>query len=232
MQQVNLPIDSVVDIYAENLTAFFKKRDCTLSSMLFKGVLKLCWEGNWQLASLLVSCFECTRCIVLRTSLSFIVNYCVCVFFARDQVDFAFDSSIRYFRRSQALELLIIFYNNNRLLNMDCDQKYVDVRIKLETVLCKNTVDVLRELCELHASENGQPALCNGTGIERKILQKFITHLFTLLRIVRAHHLEQAWDWQTVKEMLTTYRSQNNLSKDAKTAYSKLAAQVGAPDCW
>lgn len=54
MQQANLPIESVVEIYVENLTAFFKKRDCVLSFMLFKSVLQLCWEGNWQLASSLV----------------------------------------------------------------------------------------------------------------------------------------------------------------------------------
>ncbi|EZA51443.1 Myb-binding protein 1A [Ooceraea biroi] len=197
MQQVDLSIEDVVDIYAENLTAFFKKRDCVLSSMLFKGVLQLCWEGNWQLVSLLV-------------------NY-------------AFDSSIRYFRRSQALELLIIFYNNNRFLNMyaSCDKKYVDMRIKLETILCKNTIDTLRELCDQHASKDGQSTSCNGTGIERKILQKFISHLFSLLRIVHVHHLPQAWDWQVIKTVLTAYRSQNNLSKDAKSAYSKLVAQIG-----
>ncbi|KMQ94074.1 myb-binding protein 1a, partial [Lasius niger] len=35
------------------------------------------------------------------------------------KVNSAFDSNIRYFRRSQALELLVILYRNNRLLNMD-----------------------------------------------------------------------------------------------------------------
>lgn len=57
MQQANLSTEGVVGIYIENLTAFFKKRDCVLSFMLFKGVLQLCWEGNWQLASALV-CIE------------------------------------------------------------------------------------------------------------------------------------------------------------------------------
>jgi len=54
-QQANLSIENIVNIYTEHLIAFFKKRDCVLSFMLFKSVLQLCWEGNWQLASLLVS---------------------------------------------------------------------------------------------------------------------------------------------------------------------------------
>jgi len=145
-------------------------------------------------------------------------------------VDFAFDSSIRYFRRNQAFELLIIFYNNNRLLNMyaNCDEKYVDIRTKLETLFCKHTMDTLRELCDLATSKDDQSAsICNAIGIERKILQKFISLLFTLLRTVHVHHLQQAWDWQTVKTMLTAYESQTNFSKDTKNSYSKLIKRIG-----
>lgn len=141
-------------------------------------------------------------------------------------MDFAFDSSIRYFRRNQALELLLIFYNNNRLLNMDT--KYTDVRMKLETTLCKNTIDTLKEMCEPHVNDNGQSASCNVTA-QKKVLQKFISHLLTLLRVVYTRHLPQAWNWQTVKAVLTEYRSRNALSGDAKTAYKKLAAEIGAP---
>ncbi|XP_071636162.1 myb-binding protein 1A [Temnothorax longispinosus] len=194
-QQANLSTKSIVEIYGQNLTAFFKKRDCVLSSMLFKGVLQLCWEDNWQLAPLLV--------------------------------DFAFDSSIRYFRRNQALELLLIFYNNNRLLNMDT--KYADVRMKLETTLCKNTIDTLKETCDLRVNDNGQSASCNNVSARKKVLQKFIGHLLMLLRVVYGRHLPQAWDWQAVKAALIKYRSQNALSGDAKTAYKKLAAEIGVP---
>lgn len=141
-------------------------------------------------------------------------------------MDFAFDSSIRYFRRNQALELLLIFYNNNRLLNMDT--RYADVRLKLETTLCKNTIDTLKEICDLHVNDNGQSASCN-VSTQKKVLQKFIGHLLMLLRVVYARHLPQAWDWQTIKAALTNYRSRNALSGDAKTAYKKLAAVIGAP---
>lgn len=54
MQQANLSSKNVVELYSKNLTMFMKKRDCTLSLILFKSVLQLCWEDNWQLALLLV----------------------------------------------------------------------------------------------------------------------------------------------------------------------------------
>ncbi|KYN40609.1 Myb-binding protein 1A [Trachymyrmex septentrionalis] len=193
-QQANLSTESIVEIYGKNLTAFFKQRDCVLSHTLFKGVLQLCWEDNWQLALLLV--------------------------------DFAFDSSIRYFRRNQALELLLIFYNNNRLLNMNT--KYADMRMKLETTLYKNTINTFKETSNLRVSD-GQSTLCNNVSTQKNVLQKFIGHLLMLLRLVHARCLTKAWDWQTVKMALINYRSQYNLSGDTKIAYNKLAADIGVP---
>lgn len=55
IQQANISTDAISKIYAENLTAFFKRRDCVLSPLLFKSILQLQWEGNWHLASLLVN---------------------------------------------------------------------------------------------------------------------------------------------------------------------------------
>lgn len=142
-------------------------------------------------------------------------------------MDFAFDDDIRYFRRNQALELLLIFYNNDRLLKMDT--KYADVRMKLETTLYKNTIDTLKETCDVHVSDNGQSTSCNNVSAQKKVLQKFIGRLFILLRVVRVRHLPRAWDWETIKASLTKYRSQNALFGDAKTAYNKLATEIGAP---
>lgn len=53
-EQANISIDAIIKIYEENLKAFFKRRDCVLSPLLFKTILQLQWEGNWQLAPLLV----------------------------------------------------------------------------------------------------------------------------------------------------------------------------------
>lgn len=195
MQQANLSSKNVVELYSKNLTTFMKKRDCILSLILFKSVLQLCWEDNWQLALLLVNS--------------------------------AFDSNIRYFRRSQALELLIILYRNNRLLNMDT--KYADMRIKLETTLYKNTIDMCNELCNSHVSNNGQFIPYNDTSVQKKV-QKFIGLLLTLLHTVHTHYLPQAWNWQTIKTTLVTmYENQSIFSTDLKNAYKKLAKQIGIP---
>ncbi|EFN85221.1 Myb-binding protein 1A [Harpegnathos saltator] len=196
MQQTNLSMEGVINIYDENLTAFFKKRDCVLSFMLFKGVLQLCWKGNWQLASALV--------------------------------DFAFDSSIRYFRRSQALELLLIFYNNNRLHTQRMNTKCEDVRIKLETKLYNNIIYMFKEFCNLFASDNSQFLSCNVTEVQKKVQQKFIGLLLILLRVVYTSHVPQVWDWQNIKSILVIYKGQNILSKDVKSAYKKLEIKIGA----
>lgn len=107
------------------------------------------------------------------------------------------------------------------------DTKYADVRMKLETMLYKNTVDTLNETCDLHVSDNGSTS--NNVSAQKKVLQKFIGHLLMLLRVVRARHLPQVWDWQIIKVALTKYRSRNVLSGDTKTAYNKLATEIGAP---
>ncbi|XP_011495730.1 PREDICTED: DNA polymerase V [Ceratosolen solmsi marchali] len=54
-QQTNINNDSFIQIFAENLTAFFKKRDCILPPILFKSLLQLCWVGNWNLVPFLVN---------------------------------------------------------------------------------------------------------------------------------------------------------------------------------
>lgn len=56
-QQSNVPSDDFINVFGENLTAFFKKRDCILPAILFKNLLQLCWIGNWYLAPLIV-CFD------------------------------------------------------------------------------------------------------------------------------------------------------------------------------
>lgn len=54
VQHAGLPAETLVQIYGENLTAFFKKRDCVLPANLFRNALQIVWDGNWQLAPLLV----------------------------------------------------------------------------------------------------------------------------------------------------------------------------------
>lgn len=191
-QQANLPMDNLAAIYVENLTAFFKKRDCILSVFFFKNILQLCWEGNWMLVPLLV--------------------------------EFAFDNEIRSFRRSQALELLLVFYRNARILQGD---EHNEKRLKLEKKLCKKSVKLLQE--NVAQSHNREENSKDEQVIGKEIKQKFVVNLFTLLHAVRPHHLPQAWDWKLIAESMGAYRLNVYLAKNVKTCYNRLATQIGAP---
>nr|XP_033331334.1 myb-binding protein 1A [Megalopta genalis] len=192
-QQADISITSIVEIYAENLTAFFKRRDCVLSPILFKSILQLQWEGNWQLAPLLV--------------------------------DFAFDVTIRSFRRRYALDFLTVFYHNRRLVNVDTIRS--DTRIKMEKKLYKNVINTLQELSNVHGVENKQPILNNGNEIGKEVKQRYVYNLLLLLRYIYIQHVPKAWDWEDVKKALASYKTHASLGKDTKTAYNRLAAQIG-----
>ncbi|XP_003704944.2 MYB binding protein 1a [Megachile rotundata] len=194
-QQADLPTNAIVQIYGENLTAFFKRRDCILSPLLFKNIFQLYWEGNWQLAPLLV--------------------------------DFAFDSSVRSFRRCYALEFLTVFYNNSRLVHYDT--KHLDIRTKMEKKLCKNTVNTLKELCNTNKNENQLSVINSSNGIGKEVKQRYVCLLLLLLRNVHGQHLPQAWNWEDVGNVLTKFKAHVSFAKDTKAAYNKLATQIGIP---
>ncbi|KAJ8687432.1 hypothetical protein QAD02_023226 [Eretmocerus hayati] len=135
-------------------------------------------------------------------------------------VDFAFDESIRSYRRGQALELLKIFYNNVRMITLpDCKEK----KYKIESKLCELSTSVLSELSQAMNAKNGK--LPTQIGIK----QKYVCNLLSLLLTVYAHHVPEAWDWKKIGESMATYRSTVTLAKDAKKAYNKLANRIGAP---
>ncbi|XP_043504476.1 myb-binding protein 1A-like protein [Polistes fuscatus] len=192
VQYVGLPDDTFVDIYKTNLTAFFKKRDCILPGILFKSLLQQSWEGNWQLAPLLV--------------------------------EYAFDlNTIRSFRRSQALEFLTIFYKNNRLIRSESTKN--KNRIKMEKKLCENSINLLQDLC--NANECKDEQLTSDENCSIKINQKFVYLFLTLLHTIHGQHLQGIWKWETIKEKLAKYRTKAVLSKDAKSAYNRLAKLIG-----
>lgn len=109
-------------------------------------------------------------------------------------------------------------------MNIKCE----DVRIKLETKLYNNIVYTFQELHNLHANNNSQSLSCNVTSVQKKVQQKFIGVLLTLLRVVHTFHLPEAWDWQNIKTILATYTERNILLKDVKSAHKKLERQLGS----
>lgn len=108
------------------------------------------------------------------------------------------------------------------------ETKNAEVKIELETMLYKNILNMCKELCNLHVSDNEQLISYNGNSVQKKVLQKFVGLLLTLLHVVHAHHLPQVWNWQTIKTILVAmYENQNIFSADLKNAYKKLAKQIG-----
>lgn len=142
-------------------------------------------------------------------------------------MDFAFDSTVRSFRRGSALEFLTIFYNNGRLVHLDT--KHLNIRMKMERKLYENAISTLRELSNTHKVANDQASLCSGIEIGKEVRQRYICLLLTLLRSLYTHHLPQAWNWNDMGNVLKMYRAHVSLAKDTKVAYNKLAVQIGIP---
>ncbi|XP_015516258.2 myb-binding protein 1A-like protein [Neodiprion lecontei] len=129
-------------------------------------------------------------------------------------VEFAFDNEIRPFRRNQALELLDIFYHNNRLIQTD--RSHAKIRKVMETNISHKSVELLEEL--------GQN---KNTEATHRVKQKFVYLLFTLLHTIKHQHQSSFCDWEAVGTTMAIYRSKSSLAKDAKRAYNRLANQLG-----
>lgn len=141
-------------------------------------------------------------------------------------MDFAFDSSVRSFRRGYALEFLTVFYNNGRLVHLDT--KHLDIRMKMEKKLCKNAINTLKELYNTNKTENEQSIQCNGS-VGKEVKQRYVWLLLSLLRSIRTQHLSEAWNWEEIGNVLTQFKINVTLTKNAKAAYNKLATEIGIP---
>lgn len=141
-------------------------------------------------------------------------------------MDFAFDNSIRSFRRGQALEFLTIFYRNNRLVK---NNENHSVRLKMEKKLYSNSLNLLQELTSSLQHSNGDSTSKNDSPGGKEVRQKFVCLLMTLLHAVYPQHLPKAWEWKLIANAIAEYRTNVSLSKDAKSAYNKLASLIGAP---
>lgn len=131
-------------------------------------------------------------------------------------VEFAFDNATRPYRRNQALEFLQIFYHNNRLIQGDTS--HAKLRKNMEKNISNKSAELLNELAQKNSNKATQ-------GIK----QKFVCHLLTLLYAIKHQHQTSACDWDKIGAAMTLYRTNTTLAKDAKTAYNRLAIQLGIP---
>lgn len=127
-------------------------------------------------------------------------------------VNYAFKNDIRPFRRSQALDLLNIFYCNSRYRTLNPEQ-------------FKNNITLLEKELSVKALELFQNLSVDTK--ERKIKEKFICLLLTLLSSVKTANNCDEIDWKTIGEAVREYRSRITLAKDAKLAYNKFCRVLG-----
>lgn len=118
-------------------------------------------------------------------------------------VDYAFEQEIKFYKRIQAVELLLVFYQNSRLLQ---DSAHKSTRMEVEQKLCKKSIKFLREPSDE---------------------QKYVQKLFTLLHTARTHHLPEAWNWEKMAEVMEQFKKMASLKKDAKKSFNRFAAQIG-----
>ncbi|XP_015606625.1 DNA polymerase V [Cephus cinctus] len=142
-------------------------------------------------------------------------------------VDFSFDPEIRSFRRSQALEFLGIFFRNYRLIRSN--EKHTEIRLKLEKKLYDSSITFLENLSISGVRENEHSTPDKSVKSIKDGSQKFASLLFALIHTIQPHHLPKVWNWKAFADALTKYRANVSLSTDAKSAYNKLAAQIGLP---
>lgn len=130
-------------------------------------------------------------------------------------VNYAFNSEIRPFRRSQALELLRLFYNNTRFRtsNLELFKTHVS---PIEKELSDKTIELLQNLSSNHK--------------ECKVKEKFVGLLLNLLTAVKSANASDNMDWSTIGEAVRTYRSRVSLANDAKKAYNKLCSALRIPN--
>ncbi|XP_034946245.1 myb-binding protein 1A [Chelonus insularis] len=139
-------------------------------------------------------------------------------------IDYAFDRSIRPFRRGQAIDLLITFYRNSILVK---NEEYTDLRNKIEKKLCLNCIQLLEESVRQNVP-NGESNENQNNETTKETKHKFVYLLWTLLNIIYPIHLPKAWDWEKMANAMTEFRKCNTLSRDAKKPFNKLAKNIGA----
>lgn len=120
-----------------------------------------------------------------------------------------FDENVRPFKRSQALDMLRMFYLNNRFISGCTDAEKLKLK-KLERNIVHKTA----------------ATLINEEGV--KLKDKFVTNLFNLLQAVKKSPLESEVElWKSLGETIRAYRSGVTLSKDSKSSYTKLCHCLG-----
>ncbi|CAH1962922.1 unnamed protein product [Acanthoscelides obtectus] len=126
---------------------------------------------------------------------------------------FLFEEDLKPFKKKQVLELLRLFYQNQRYLSSNAEvikQKLNDEHLKF----FENVKSHFRELVEKEGNDN--------------LKDIYLVGIFNLLSAVKMSCLKiENLDWKGLAEVIREYRSYKNLSNDARTAFNKLCNHCG-----
>lgn len=121
-------------------------------------------------------------------------------------LSYVFSDNVKPFKKNQALELLKLFYLNNRYLNLK-PEKIKEKLSEEHSQFFENVNNLLKSLCK---------------DLGKGVKEKFISNLFGVLTAMKTSRLNIEINWTEIAENIREYRSYVTFSKDAKTAFNKL----------
>lgn len=127
-------------------------------------------------------------------------------------LQYIFDDDVKPFKKTQAAELLKIFYQNHRYLSVntgkvneylnDCHEQFSENLVKLFVSLCEHPD-------------------------ERNVKEKFVCNIFNVLLSIKNCCLKvDNINWGKIGDVIREYRSHVTFSKDAKSAFNKLCSKL------
>ncbi|XP_046980290.1 myb-binding protein 1A isoform X1 [Schistocerca americana] len=139
-------------------------------------------------------------------------------------VSAAFSPEVRPFRRNQAIDLLMAFYKNHRLLSAASEHQ-MKILAEIEKSISENSIKMLTQLAKSSSLKNAAGDAKDALTAQG-VKQKFVCELLKLLLLIRHTHerckVKNSVDWQAVASALTLYKEAAEMSTNTKAAFNKL----------
>ncbi|XP_060533995.1 uncharacterized protein LOC132706596 [Cylas formicarius] len=124
---------------------------------------------------------------------------------------FLFSEEVKQFKKTQAAELIKIFYSNNRFLKENAE--------KIQNQLCEDHNTFSQKITEYFRD------LCDNSE-KKQVKERFIYNLFHLMNAMKQCPLNIGIEWDSIAQVIREYRSYKTFSKDAKSAFNKLCSSL------
>ncbi|KAK9872008.1 hypothetical protein WA026_015254 [Henosepilachna vigintioctopunctata] len=127
-------------------------------------------------------------------------------------VGIIFEDSIRPFTRNKCIELMKIFYSNNRFLS-NISEKGQDELNKISNEFLEKNLIFFNDLGNIRTAD---------------VKENFISFLFALIATIKRSPVKcEDFDWKKLGEAIRQYRSFLHISQDTKRSYNNLCSALG-----